>query len=135
MHIRMPATTVEMWQPKHGHWVTLHRTRDGFWTFPSSGGVDKPIVLPFKVRLTAPNGESLTDIVNPPSMGKYISCIHDYNRICKSKIENKRPIKCYSKTLYISCSVVVYFLLLFFLTSGQPCSGVDILFSVLKYPL
>ena len=76
----MPATTVEMWQPKKNYWVTLHRTRDGFWTFPSHPAVDKPIARPFKLRLTAPNGQSVIDHVNPPSMGKsrYLSLIYNH---------------------------------------------------------
>jgi len=58
-----------MWQPKSEKWLTMSRTRDGYWSFPSSPDVEKPISRPFKVRLTAPNGEGLVDELNPPSMG------------------------------------------------------------------
>ncbi|WAR00651.1 hypothetical protein MAR_025023 [Mya arenaria] len=61
----IPATTVEMFQPKSGIWVPLARTADGFWTFPASGGVDKPIQRPIQLRLTSPTGQTVTDHINP----------------------------------------------------------------------
>ncbi|KAL4227579.1 hypothetical protein ACF0H5_013022 [Mactra antiquata] len=73
---RMPTTTLEMYQPNHGSWAKLTRSRDGFWLFPNDGTpVDKPIHLPFRLRLHAPNGEVIEDEVNPPSMS-YTGVFH-----------------------------------------------------------
>ena len=65
-HCRIPATTVEMYQPKSRRWSALHHTTDGFWVF-GSDPVDKPVVTPFHVRLTAANGDVVEDHI--PSLG------------------------------------------------------------------
>ncbi|XP_061174761.1 uncharacterized protein LOC133183887 [Saccostrea echinata] len=57
---RIPATQVEMYQPKSHRWSALRHTTDGFWVF-GSDHVDKPVVTPFRVRLTAANGETVVD--------------------------------------------------------------------------
>ncbi|KAK3097894.1 hypothetical protein FSP39_014245 [Pinctada imbricata] len=59
---RIPATSVEMFQPKHHVWTQLKHTTDGFWTF-GGGTVEKPVHFPARIRLTAANGEQITDHV------------------------------------------------------------------------
>ena len=59
-HCRIPATTVEMYQPKSRRWAAMRPSTDGFWVF-GSDPVDKPVVTPFRVRLTAANGKVVTD--------------------------------------------------------------------------
>lgn len=63
---RIPATGVEMYQPKSHRWSALHHTTDGFWVF-GSDPVDKPVVFPIQVRLTAANGQTVQDHV--PRLG------------------------------------------------------------------
>jgi len=64
---RMPATKVEMYQPNHRVWVALTRTRDAYWILPSDSRVEKPVKAPFKVRLHAPNGQTVVDTVHADS--------------------------------------------------------------------
>lgn len=67
---RMPTTTLLMYQKKQKAWVSLARTRDGFWQFPRHDPkVDRPIQLPLQLLLYAPNGHVLHDVASPPSMG------------------------------------------------------------------
>ena len=76
----MPATTVEMLQPTSNVWIELFRTLDGFWEFPSDSRIEKPIQLPIRLRLHAPNGEVVEDTVHAPKMGmwKALYSLYDY---------------------------------------------------------
>ena len=49
-----------MYQPKSRRWAAMRPSTDGFWVF-GSDPVDKPVVTPFRVRLTAANGKVVTD--------------------------------------------------------------------------
>lgn len=82
----MPATTVELHQPNSGLWLPLKRTEDGFWTM-GSGAFERPIRLPFRIRLHSPVGQMLEDTIW--SLGKYIDrCGH--GKISKRKKREKK---------------------------------------------
>lgn len=56
-----------MYQPKWRQWTPLAHTSDGFWTF-GTDPVERPVVAPFRIRLTAANGQRIVDTV--PELGK-----------------------------------------------------------------
>ena len=64
----MPATKVEMHQPRSGAWLPLKRTNDGFWVF-GNGAFEKPVQMPFKIRLHSPTGKTVEDEIG--RMGKH----------------------------------------------------------------
>ena len=64
---RIPATKVEIYQPKWRQWTALAHTTDGFWTF-GSAPVERPVKPPFRIRLTGANGERIVDTV--PDLGQ-----------------------------------------------------------------
>lgn len=59
---RIPPTKVEIYQPKWRQWTPLAHTTDGFWTFGTEP-VERPVKPPFRIRLTAANGERIVDSV------------------------------------------------------------------------
>ncbi|XP_048735545.1 uncharacterized protein LOC125650994 [Ostrea edulis] len=59
---RIPATRVDLYQPKWRQWTPLAHTSDGFWTF-GTDPVERPVVAPFRIRLTAANGQRIVDTV------------------------------------------------------------------------
>lgn len=65
---RIPPTKVEIYQPKWRQWTPLAHTTDGFWTFGTEP-VERPVKPPFRIRLTAANGERIVDSV--PDLGKH----------------------------------------------------------------
>ncbi|KAK3599346.1 hypothetical protein CHS0354_009841 [Potamilus streckersoni] len=57
---RLPVTEVSVFQPHSQHWERMKRSGDGFWLM-GDGTWEKPVQTPMRVRLTAPNGETIED--------------------------------------------------------------------------
>lgn len=77
---RIPATKVEIYQPKWRQWTALAHTTDGFWTF-GSAPVERPVKPPFRIRLTGANGERIVDTV--PDLGQCYNNFHLYEELCE----------------------------------------------------
>ncbi|KAK3599344.1 hypothetical protein CHS0354_009839 [Potamilus streckersoni] len=60
---RLPATEVAMFQPRSQRWEPMKRSADGFWLM-GDGNWEKPVQTPLRVRLTAPNGETIEDRID-----------------------------------------------------------------------
>lgn len=78
-----------MYQPKSHRWSSLKHTSDGFWIF-GTDHIDKPVVTPFQVRLTAANGETLQDHI--PRLGKnQVNCLelqlHLLTTVCRVTLQ------------------------------------------------
>lgn len=72
----------------------MAHTTDGFWTFGTEP-VERPVKPPFRIRLTAANGERIVDSV--PDLGKHtilISKHMNYLSMCRPINLKNRPLSC-----------------------------------------
>lgn len=72
----------------------MAHTTDGFWTFGTEP-VERPVKPPFRIRLTAANGERIVDSV--PDLGKHtilISKHMNYLSMFRPINLKNRPLSC-----------------------------------------